>query len=127
MVKAGVAVMLAVTVRQPWAWAIIHAGKDVENRTWSTEHRGPLAIHAATKTDPNGDVFLSRLGYDPSDDELVLGAVIGIVDMVACVRNGNSPWAVDGQWHWVLRNPRPIKPVRYRGQQGLFEVISMRA
>ena len=24
--------MLAVSIRQPWAWAVIHAGKDVENR-----------------------------------------------------------------------------------------------
>lgn len=25
---------LALSVRQPWAWAIIHAGKDIENRSW---------------------------------------------------------------------------------------------
>ena len=35
--------MKALTVQQPWAWAIIHAGKTVENRTqrwWS--YRGPI-------------------------------------------------------------------------------------
>ncbi len=25
--------MLALSIRQPWAWAVIHAGKDVENRS----------------------------------------------------------------------------------------------
>jgi hypothetical protein len=25
---------LALAVRQPWTWAIIHAGKDLENRDW---------------------------------------------------------------------------------------------
>ncbi len=25
--------MLAISIRQPWAWAVIRAGKDVENRT----------------------------------------------------------------------------------------------
>ena len=24
----------ALTLKQPWPWAIVHAGKDVENRTW---------------------------------------------------------------------------------------------
>jgi len=34
------------SVRQPWAWALLHAGKDVENRNWPTSYRGVLAIHA---------------------------------------------------------------------------------
>ena len=28
--------MKALTIKQPWAWAIIHAGKDIENRDWVT-------------------------------------------------------------------------------------------
>lgn len=121
--------MLALTVRQPWAHAIIYLGKDVENRTWSTEHRGPLAIHAGKKLDHDGSKFLSRLGFYPTDDELVLGAAIGIVDLVDCVpsyataERPQSVWAVDGQYHWVLANPRALSiPVRCRGYQGLFEV-----
>lgn len=41
------------TVRQPWAWAIIHAGKDVENRTRNIagDYRGPVAIHAGLQDD----------------------------------------------------------------------------
>jgi hypothetical protein len=40
------------TVRQPWASAIIYAGKDVENRSWTTSHRGRLYIHAWMRLDP---------------------------------------------------------------------------
>jgi hypothetical protein len=47
-------VMRALTVRQPWAWAIAHAGKTVENRSWSTSYRGLLAIHAGVNFDPVG-------------------------------------------------------------------------
>ena len=36
------------SVRQPWAWLILHAGKDVENRTWSHPFRGPVYIHASS-------------------------------------------------------------------------------
>jgi len=39
--------MKALSLRQPWAWAILHAGKRVENRTWKCGFRGPFLIHAA--------------------------------------------------------------------------------
>ena len=52
--------MKAVSVHQPWAWAILHAGKNVENRTWATRHCGPLLIHAAW----------SRRSYDRQDAAL---------------------------------------------------------
>jgi hypothetical protein len=35
------------SLRQPWAWAVLHAGKRVENRCWSTTFRGEFLIHAA--------------------------------------------------------------------------------
>lgn len=43
---------IALSVRQPWAWAIIYAGKDIENRSWQAvnrglKQRGRVAIHAA--------------------------------------------------------------------------------
>jgi hypothetical protein len=45
--------MRALTVRQPWAWAIFH-GKPVENRSWATKYRGDLLIHARKQFDLAG-------------------------------------------------------------------------
>ena len=39
--------MKALSIRQPWAWLIIHGGKDIENRCWPTKFRGRMLIHAA--------------------------------------------------------------------------------
>ena len=40
--------MKALSIRQPWAWAILHAGKRIENRDWRACHyRGPFLIHAS--------------------------------------------------------------------------------
>ena len=41
--------MKAISIRQPWAYAILHLGKRVENRDWRgpPSYRGPLLIHAA--------------------------------------------------------------------------------
>lgn len=39
--------MKALSGRQPWWWAILHAGKRIENRKWNTHYRGPILLHAA--------------------------------------------------------------------------------
>jgi len=38
--------MKAVTIYQPYAELIARGEKRVENRSWRTDYRGPLAIHA---------------------------------------------------------------------------------
>jgi len=115
--------MRALTVRQPWAAAIVLAGKDVENRTWATSHRGLLAVHA-------GKVLPREVTSDLVADihnvtgvrlrPLATGAIIGVVDLVDCHRATDcageaglcSQWAEDGAsaWHWVLEAPRPVDP-----------------
>lgn len=49
--------MRILTVRQPWAWALIHAGKDVENRSRNIAgaYRGLVAIHAGLTDDDTLD------------------------------------------------------------------------
>lgn len=42
--------MRALTLWQPWASAITHGLKTVETRSWRTDYRGPLAIHAAQRS-----------------------------------------------------------------------------
>lgn len=50
------------TVRQPWAWAIIHGGKTVENRVRniSGDYRGPVLIHAAKVNDTDAWAAMGR-------------------------------------------------------------------
>lgn len=79
--------MKAITVRQPWAWAIVAGGKDVENRTAAWAYRGPLAIHAGLRwSDRGADSSLIRGAFGKDLDELDpafrFGALIGIVDLV---------------------------------------------
>jgi hypothetical protein len=39
--------MRGISIRHPWAWAIVHAGKRIENRDWYCDYRGPILIHAS--------------------------------------------------------------------------------
>ena len=53
----------ALSIRQPWAWMILNAGKDIENRSWQTDYRGRFLIHAAKgMTQDEYEKLVVRLG-----------------------------------------------------------------
>jgi len=107
-----------ISVRQPWAHAIIHLGKDVENRPWRTHRRGRILIQASLKVERDE---AGSLGLDP--DELPTGEIVGAVEIVDCIQNSKSKWAIKGQWHWVLKNPLVLaKPIPLKGALGFIKV-----
>src|SRR5215831_12517298 len=77
------------TVRQPAAWFIFN-GKPVENRSWATNYRGPVLIHAGARKPSLDDweyfdnlALRQRRPIPPR--ELPYGAIIGVVDIMGCV------------------------------------------
>jgi hypothetical protein len=120
--------MKALTIQQPWAWAIAAGHKTVENRTWPTSYRGPLAIHAGKSTawEVPGRREIEALGI-PVPANLTKGVILGVCDLVDVVRYDRcrelhaDPWA-GGPWCWRLENFRALdEPFPCRGAQGLFE------
>ena len=121
---------LALSVRQPWAWAIICAGKDIENRSWHAvnhglRQRGRICIHAAkgmTRDEYEGAAdFMARIGVTcPAPADLTRSAIIGSVEVVDVVSESNSPWFC-GPRGLVLRNPEACPPIRCIGALGYFE------
>ena len=75
--------MRILTVRQPWAYAIIHGGKDVENRVRNIagSYRGPVAIHAAAAWDWDVTYPVGPTPH-PTSMSLIRGAIIGVVDLI---------------------------------------------
>ncbi len=123
---------LAISIRQPWAHAIVHGWKDIENRTWSTMVRGPICIHASKYDKRNfaedaegyrGALDIVRASFDVPNiafDDLTFGAIVGVADIVDCVTDHASPWFF-GPYGFVLANARPITPIPLKGKQGFFE------
>src|SRR5262249_55894744 len=110
----------ALSIRQPWAYAILHFGKNVENRSWHTHFHGPILIQAPLKVEKDE---ARKLKLNP--DDLCTGAIVGSVEIVDSVRNSKSQWAIRGQWHWLLKNPRVLtKPIPLKGKLGMFCVLS---
>ena len=108
----------AISIRQPWAYAILHLGKNVENRPWRTHFRGPILIQAGLRIERDE---AHKLKLDPA--RLPTGVIVGSVEIVDCIRNSKSKWANRGQWHWILKNPRVLaKPIPFKGALGVMRV-----
>lgn len=124
--------MLALSIRQPWAWLIIHGGKDIENRDWSTKFRGRVLVHASkgmTREEwSDAWNFAHGSGASPKAIDAGLtfenvqrGGIVGSVDIVDCVTESESRWFM-GRFGFVLRNPRPMPFVPWKGRLGFFDV-----
>lgn len=117
--------MKALSIRQPWAWAILH-GKPVENRTWPTKNTGPFLIHAGKKFDHAGYQWLlehrNLLDAEiPHRDDFPMGGIVGKSRIVDCVDYHESPFFF-GPWGFVLEDSKAVDFVPYRGKLGFFEV-----
>ena len=122
--------MKALTICQPWAWAILNANKRVE-------YRGPLLIHAGKSRSWMQPQVLRQLEpFGIRVHELQFGAIVGVCSLVAVVAQPaghqldamdnidlGDPRFIEGPWCWVLSDVRELaNPIPWRGEQGLFEV-----
>jgi hypothetical protein len=82
--------MRALSIRQPWAWCILHAGKDIENRDWQPcnpglRFRGTFLLHASLRCDPIDQETRERIraasGIEIPNDP-PRGGIVGQVDVV---------------------------------------------
>ena len=117
--------MRCLAVRQPWAWALVAGAKDIENRSWSTDYRGPIIIQvSSTKSEVNrwikaGDATLS-------DTVFTYSALIGVVDVIDVVPLQqdleHNPWA-SGPYCWRVANARVFKePITAKGKLSLYNL-----
>jgi hypothetical protein len=114
--------MKALSIWQPWAWLIVNGLKDIENRPWSTTHRGEFLVHAAKTYDEGAHIFLRGLGIIvPRKELLERGGIVGQASIVDCVAHSESRWFV-GPYGFVLQHAQPLPFRPYRGQLSFFEV-----
>lgn len=120
------------SIRQPWAWLILHGGKDIENRDWPTKRRGRVLVHAAKGMtwDEWGHAWDFAQGSGASPRALTAGltyhniqrgGIVGSVEIVDCVERSESPWFI-GRYGFVLRDPRPLPFTPWKGALGFFGI-----
>ena len=143
--------MKALTIKQPWSTLIVDGIKDIENRTWKTNYRGRILIHASEKEDlywfdkcnesqyKNIQNYISSV-YTKDEYRSTFGSIIGSVEITDCVINHPSIWAEKTHYeqtnesnpdledttiiyNWVLANPVKFdKPIPMKGKLRLWNV-----
>jgi len=125
--------MIALSIRQPWAWLIVHGFKDIENRSWSTGFHGDFLVHAGKgmtrdEYEEAQECALDILGDDfsfPTFDDLDRGGIVGAAKIVGCVRDSKSPWFF-GDYGFLLQNAIKFPFAPCRGQLGFFEIADFK-
>ena len=133
------------SIKQPWAWLIVNGFKDIENRTWATNYRGPMLIHAGKSFDYSalyaltendttlaaGRLVIDFFGIGGKNEPRItkgreqLGALVGYAFLTGIdYTNWNrSPWAEKNLYHWHMEHGQPLqKTVSMSGRLGLFEI-----
>lgn len=117
----------ALSIRQPWAWAILNAGKRIENRPQRWKYRGPICIHASLGGDA-GEHLMAMIEIKRATDgaanvpdryQIERGGIIGTAEIVDVVTESDSPWFF-GPYGYVLDNVRPHPFIPVKGALGLF-------
>ena len=128
--------MKALTLTQPWASLIAVGAKLIETRSWRTNYRGKLLIHAAKTADrdfTNQPIVQKYLQGQPPP----LGAFVAVCDLVDCKSTETTlkELAKDlyppdeekfgnyrpHRYAWILDNVQPLpEPVYHKGNRMLW-------
>jgi hypothetical protein len=110
----------ALTIRQPWAGAIAHQTKRVENRSWklpAKHHGARILVHAGAQPDRSAQVYGDHLD--------VYSAVVAVATITGC--HWSDEWQCCGYWafehayHWTLDDVVALPdPVPARGALGFW-------
>lgn len=113
------------SIRQPYAWLIVRGIKPVENRTWRTNFRGRVLIHAGVtypKRDYADDLDQYADQDYPRTREEMVGGIVGEAVIVDCVRAHSSPFFL-GPYGFVLEQAKAFqKLIPLGGKLGFFGV-----
>ena len=122
--------MKALTVKQPWAALIINGYKKYEFRSWKTNYRGKILIHAGLSLEKENVIRFKEYGL-----QYEKGAIIGEAELVDCIAVDEDfenklleidPFVYKKSIHprkyaWKLENiVKYDEPIYAKGQLGLW-------
>lgn len=118
----------ALSIQQPWADAILHGTKRVENRTWRRAPNAELGwvwVHAPAGHDKAGELWMREQGLHMPPVDVPRSALIGLA-YIHTINNGaldaSDPWAF-GPWCWCIGEVIALdEPVPCKGALGLWTV-----
>ncbi len=144
--------MKALSIRAPWSWYILHAGKAVENRGTRWAYRGPVLIHVGASLTKDEYRAWRAAGEGmrsdpeprakvPEYSEMQRGGFVGIVRITGCSEHpiyDRDPaknvqgWRMGSDEHgptygYDLADATPLPFVKAKGALGIYSVDSMQS
>ena len=127
--------MRVLTIKEPFATLIKNKVKYIETRSWKTNYRGELYIHAGLSKLTKEIKERKELTKLYKENELKYGYIICKCTLVDCIymtedfikeekrknpKNFVSGRYEVGRYAWVLDNIEPIKPIQAKGKLGIW-------
>lgn len=128
--------MKVLSLKEPWASLIYNKKKYIETRSWKTNYRGPIYIHASktliTKDIKNNKNLMDIVG----NDEMHYGQIICSCTLVDCVlmdaeflktiKKYKNEYVCGiyslGRYAWILEDIKPLDNfISVNGHLGLWE------
>ena len=127
--------MKTLSVTEPYATIIRNGTKKIETRSWKTNYRGDLLIHASSTRIPVAYRENRELMELVNEDDLNFGKIVCRCKLVDCVRmdddfietvkkNRNeyiSGFYSPGRYAWILDDITPVESGKVKGKLGLWE------
>lgn len=118
--------MKCLSIRQPWALQVCLAVRRIENRSWSTSHRGDIAIHAGGYKAAVKHFMAQDTWDDSIGDKMSLGAIIGTVELCDSIAFDEQEWddqCAEGPYCLLFRKARLFRtPIPHKGRVNLCEL-----
>ncbi len=125
----------ALSIRQPWATLIMAGIKTIEIRSWATQIREKIAIHASSIIDDHPPAW-KLVPTDYQQLAQLRGGVIGVAELVQCrLYRTLTEFSQDNAEHWnemewfspprfgfVLERPRIVSFRKMKGNARFFFV-----
>ena len=117
--------MKSLSLKQPYAELVVSGKKKIELRKWNTKFRGKFLIHSSKIPDEKA---MKKFGFE----NLPCGFIVGKAEIVDVKKYlNNKEFAEDknkhlatrkfGNYGFILRNIKRIKPISAKGQLNFWE------
>jgi hypothetical protein len=129
-------VLKALFLKQPFAWLIANGYLLVDDRSWGTQYRGPILIHASKGLYEEYYQYIkSHTDIPiPERDKLQYGGVVGMARLIFCGKPNELPATMNreyrahfsnvpsGYYGFLFADATPLPLMPSPGKLGIFEI-----
>lgn len=126
--------MKVISIKEPFATLITNGIKRIETRSWKTNYRGELFIHASGKNLAKEFLTNDFVVDLIKDMNMNYGNIICKCNLVDCVymdekflefiKQNPTEYSLGeyklGRYAWILENIEPINPIPAKGQLNIW-------